>query len=471
MRAFGGGRSLLSVDSLLVATILWLPLPLGSNRPWAWYLAALLACIMLIAARRRLLDLYEAAKRSTDPRWFLAAAGLFVLLPLVQLLPWPDVVLAYVAPGIADAHREAATLLGHVPSAATLDRQATLDEFLRRSAYLAFMLIAAAVAVRRGGLELIARAVVYAALINAIYGIANYLTHGEFLFFKPAMHDYLNVVSGTYVNKNHFAGLMELALPIAVYMVIGSASHSAHAEATQVYRLLKRGRFVGGVATVAVLVTALLLTVSRGGILAMAVASVIGWALFSRRHSGVRVLRYLLPIAVGVVAFVLLLGFHDILRMFAARGLAVGERADLWLNSLQAFPHYWLLGGGAGAYEALFALFKEPVLGVAIYDHTHNDYIEYLLTSGPLGLLAFVALIGFGLQGLNRRRLMALHKSTSGHAATGMLVGAFALCLHGVVDFNFQIPANAALFFMLLGVGLSAYLRHHVPSAGRVDVK
>lgn len=391
--------------------------------------------------------------------WLLVAVGLYLGIPLIQLLPWPDVLLGSIAPGIWDAHQETRTLLDSVVPVATLDIQATLDEFVKRFSYVIFMCVAALVASRRGGIELLSRAVVYSALLNAVYGLANYLTKGDLLFFKPAMHDYLNAVSGTYVNKNHFAGLIEMALPIAAYMAMGRVRRIAGSHKLRLHEVTMQRWVLIDIVVVAVLAIALVLTVSRGALLSMMVAALTGWLLLSdKRQISGNAIRYLALLLAVVFGLFLYLGLGEIAGMYSARGLALGARIDLWMSSLQAYPQYWLLGGGAGAFEALFEPFKVPELGVAIYDHAHNDYIEYLLTTGPFGLAAILLLAFIGLRGLLRREAVHRGEHRSKYVSRGLLIGGLSFCVHGLVDFNFQIPANAAIFFILLGAGLSGYL-------------
>jgi O-antigen ligase len=116
-----------------------------------------------------------------------------------------------------------------------------------------------------------------------------------------------------------------------------------------------------------------------------------------------------------------------------------------------------VLGTGAGTYEWIFPFYKTQNLGGKIFDHAHNDYLEMLTDQGIVGfillgsplLLLFVSI----LKALKNRRDPLLCG-----VMFGVICGVSSMLIHAIVDFNFQIPANAAYFWCLLGVGVSCLL-------------
>jgi O-antigen ligase len=87
------------------------------------------------------------------------------------------------------------------------------------------------------------------------------------------------------------------------------------------------------------------------------------------------------------------------------------------------------------------------------YDHAHNDWAQLLAERGVVGALAWLALplAGFAcaLRAMRRRRDPALRGAAFAAAA-----GLVALAVHGLADFNLQIPANAAFFHAAIALGV-----------------
>ena len=88
------------------------------------------------------------------------------------------------------------------------------------------------------------------------------------------------------------------------------------------------------------------------------------------------------------------------------------------------------------------------------YEHAHNDYLELIAEQGALGA---VLLGGAVFAAMATNMLAFLRRRDLGARAVlfGVNVATVALLIHGLVDFNFHIPANAAYFFVLLGIGIA----------------
>ena len=114
-----------------------------------------------------------------------------------------------------------------------------------------------------------------------------------------------------------------------------------------------------------------------------------------------------------------------------------------------------IFGSGAGTYRWTFPAYKDERFSIGYYEHAHNDYIELLTDQGAVGgglaLGAIASAYVTILAGLRSRHRPALRG-----ALVGSTIGTLALMIHGLVDFNFQIPANAVYFFVLLGLGVAS---------------
>lgn len=243
-------------------------------------------------------------------------------------------------------------------------------------------------------------------------------------------------VFGPYVSKNHYAGYMVMAVPLALAFT---------AEALLALRAEWRARRVGWVALggpsgnafvrraalAMLLVVGLLAAQSRGGLAAFAVAVLaLPLALRQRRIAG--------AIVLGVVTLaVAWMGLGGMLRGMEARGLR-SNRLALWADAARMGRDFPVLGAGFNAFGSAYVPYQ-TIERYEWYGEAHNEYLQVLLDTGVVGAAIAVAL----LVTLFRR---AFRAARLGPLDAGRLASLLALSLHNVVDFNWQIPANAATF-------------------------
>jgi len=113
------------------------------------------------------------------------------------------------------------------------------------------------------------------------------------------------------------------------------------------------------------------------------------------------------------------------------------------MRMIAAFP---AAGCGFGAFNAVYPAFSAPRVRLH-YTHAHDDLLQLGAEGGVLALV----LLAVVLVALARAAARCL-RDTTDPVATGAAFGISALLLHGLVDFNFHIPANAALAAVLSGI-------------------
>jgi O-antigen ligase len=241
-------------------------------------------------------------------------------------------------------------------------------------------------------------------------------------------------VYGSYVNHNHYAGLMELLLPFAVVLAFSGSVRGAK-------------RFLLGFAAM-LMAASVFLSQSRGGMFAVVVETVFLAIFWMRRFSPRKS-------AAVFVAFCLLTALF--LAWIAPE--QVGSRitdthdAARWLihrDSFHMFAAHPFLGSGFGTFATVFPRYR-VFYDVFFINHAHDDYLELLLETGLAGLGVgvwfIVALYREGLRNLRPARL-----SPAALISTAALAGCTGLLAHSFTDFNLHIPANAALFYVLCAV-------------------
>lgn len=418
------------------------PLPYGSNRPWA---IGFLACFALLAFAITLLrDRHWHQWRELPDAWLLG----FLAFSVLQFVPLP----AWLLPGLpAQIAERLPDIDGLGRTAISYDLFGSFAELIRWSTYFAVFAIAQRARSEAQFLALV-YAIFLAGVVNAGYGLANSLTGGA--FDGAVFNAWHQGVAGTYANRNHFAGLMELTIGSGVTLLLHRKVSSLtgrawHGSVPELWLL------VGGIAVAS---SGLLLSGSRGGVLALItallVASFVAW-----RRSGGFSIRPLHVVAVlgALVAISIILVLDDwMLERFRSAAFA-GARLPLWLDTLDLYRDHWLLGIGGGAYLDVFPIYKTDALPLKIYDHAHNDYLEFLSEYGLLGGLMLGA---FFLSAFRRVYARSGRRMKAGTLSVGLgvLVAISAFLAHAFVDFNMHIPANMVIFMVMLGLGNSAYL-------------
>ncbi len=263
--------------------------------------------------------------------------------------------------------------------------------------------------------------------------------------------------TGTYVNRNHFAGLMAMALPMLMALWAAEVlpptgpkgevlrDHPRNRDVKLARRLLLS-------VFVLAVVLALLFTRSRAGIgcglavLAAASMSLV-WNAGSI-HARV-ILGLIAALALALGAYI---GLTPVLERFTAEeiSLSYDGRVRIAAGTLAAGLDFLPLGSGLGTFADVFERYQLESFPGYI-DHAHNDYAEAFLELGVAGIAVMALLTA--AYAMRWRRLLAGRLSRSlGYLQVGAGLGMLALIVHGAFDFNFHIPANAICFSFLAGV-------------------
>lgn len=244
---------------------------------------------------------------------------------------------------------------------------------------------------------------------------------------------------GPYVNHNHYAGLMELLIPIPLVISLSRLAH-------------EKERIAAGIAA-AVMTGTVFLSGSRGGMLAILIEFAVLGVLLARQKKGIR-------IAIGVGAFaIVLVGLLTWLggKQLAERvstistearsELSGGMRLTIDRDAVHMFRERPVTGWGLGAFPTVYPQFRSFYTTFFV-NEAHNDYLQLLVETGLLG---FGAMMWF-LIVLYRSALRKIGDWTSELSAALTLactLGFTGILVHSFFDFNLQIPANAALFYVL----------------------
>ncbi len=269
---------------------------------------------------------------------------------------------------------------------------------------------------------------------------------------------------GPFVNHNHFAGYMELILPLPVALVV---TRAARGELALLYAF---AAVMMGVANI--------VSLSRGGMISLVAALVFVVALGFKPRNEARLgerklLRFGLPAAVsriGAAAVILLtigagvwwVGADPVIRRVEKSELTLNapardprkesffeSRGWIWTDTVAMIRDNWVTGVGLGAFQTAYPIYSQQD-GAVLIGQAHNDYLQIVADCGVLG--AGLALWFIFLVARDTARALRHRDPQMAGTALGAAAGIFALLVHSLFDFNLQLPSNALLFLVLSSV-------------------
>jgi len=328
----------------------------------------------------------------------------------------------------------------------------------------------------RRRLGMLVHAIIIVAVASALFGIARQAIQHAPGFLFPRLQPAVGY--GQFINRNHFAFLMEGSLGLVIGITI---MRSKRRELIPLY-----------LASFVVMCAALVLSNSRGGLLALTAELICAALLFVsfRRTSPVdntakapwwlRLTRSVAARAVMIAALLLVIGAGVV--WLAGDQLALGvenaavemsaadrspshegaRRRDIWHASWLLFKQHPFLGAGLGGYWAEIATFHDAS-GILTPQQAHNDYLELLASGGVVGAALF---IWFVIALINQiRETVNATKGFQRAASLGAIVALAGIAVHSIVDFGLHITVNGLMFVALLVILSLKPIRHRVPGS------
>src|SRR5437879_2517694 len=251
-------------------------------------------------------------------------------------------------------------------------------------------------------------------------------------------------IYGPYVNHNHYAGLMEMLVPIPLVL---SLTHLAST----------RTRAMAAVAA-AVMAGTIFLSGSRGGMLAIVAEFIILAVLLVKQKRSLRTaigIGVFLAIVVGLLIWI---GGAELSKRIATVGplhsdISSDVRTNINRDGLKMFLKKPVRGWGLGTFPIVYPQFRTFYTNFFV-NEAHNDYLQLLV---EMGLLGFGTMLWF-LVTLYTRAIKKIGNwagEMSGAVTLACVLGLSGILVHSAADFNLQIPANAALFYVLCTIAAS----------------
>ncbi len=341
----------------------------------------------------------------------------------------------------------------------SLDAEATQTATFWVALMLLSLLVAANSFLRHQRLAALARFLVYYGMALSLFGlIQNLAWDGRFYWMRYIDTDNITSPFGPFVHHGHYAGYIEMLLPMPMALLVMRCVPSHH-------------RYLYGIAAT-LMGLSVIVSLSRGGMVSLTIQMLfLGW-MATRLTSGQADytghsrfgFRLALTRVGALVAIVASIGLgvfwmgaepviNRVLGQTANNTLSVEglfySRGWIWRDAWTMFKAHPITGVGFGAFGTAFSTYTESDGSVRVTE-AHNDYLQVLSDGGLVaGALVLWFLIAAGRQvyrGLNADDPLRVA------LALGAGTGLVGLLVHSFFDFNLQLPAQALLFVLLVAV-------------------
>ena len=429
--------------------LLW-PLAAFGGRGAGTAIPFSLSCILFALALR-------PACASRGPARALDFAALATaVVTLLQALPLPRGVVDLLSPHAAIVRLALAL---EAPSSAwlplSIDGRATLWASAVTSGAIA-LFFAARTVLARGGLRQTVRGISALGFVFSFVAIAQAATAGRLIYWRFRTEYEGPLPFGPFVNRNHFATWVIMAAPLCLGYIIARANKT---EARPVGSIspgarlarLADGRTLWLTAAGAMMIGALLLSLSRSGILSLAGAGAMSMLVLRRQANAGRGWWLVAVLAVTLGLGISRADLPALADRFIRSGSSVENRLRIWRDTAPVVRDFWLTGTGVGSYRTAM-LYYQRSDRVVQFNQAHNHYLQ-ATAEGGIVLLAIVAGALGALVGAVRERL-ASEGSGVYWIRAGAACGLIAVALQSLWETGLVMPANAALAAVLAAIAL-----------------
>jgi hypothetical protein len=427
------------VAVLLIFVALAWPLAAFGGRSAAAALPYGIACLLLLVVIRPRIG--GALDR---------AINLVAVAVIAQCVPLPGPLVRLFSP-----HREelqVALTLGDAAAAwptFTIHRPSTLWALLVLVAAIAVFWTARA-QFAAGGVRRTVRVISALGAAVSVLAVAQAATAGRNIYWRFPTQFEGPLPFGPFVNRNHFATWVIMALPVC----LGYIAARAGLTALRPPHLSARSRIANRIdprtawlLTAALAMTiGLLLCLSRSGIFALASSSTITLVLVRSRLDRSRRRAMLAGTALVVVVALMWADLPALGGRIAATRAAIADRATIWRETLPIVRDFWITGTGSGTYQRAMYVYQRSDRTV-FFNQAHNHYLQVAAEGG----LALIAALGYAALCLSRAiaRRIAADTSELVWIRIGAACGLGAVALQSVWETGLVMPANAVLAAVL----------------------
>ena len=410
------------------------------------------------------------------PDTTLNFAFLILLMFLVfQVIPLPQPLLRFLSPEAMVVGQKSLSASRAVEPVSQIRDWFSLSPYyypvrmsiIRWSVYVLFFLGLTRVLNSQRRIELTISLILITACFEALYGLAETYSGSAHIWWFKKLRGQRDV-SGTYICRNHFAGLMEMCLLLAAAYAAALSPRKKKRQIISDHRASLRvrlSRFLSGeqrfnkrtliVFSGAVIGIGLIFSASRGGIISAAGAMLCMSLLFVFRRNHRRKGFVILFLFLITSVYALQIGVEYPVGRFRHFDIGITYRARVAKRTMNMVEDYKVGGMGIGNFQYAYPKYSAAEDKNVTLRHAHNDWVQFLAEAGVTGFCLLLA----GMTYYVYRTIRSWRKRTDPFAiclGVAPLGAMTAMAIHSYSDFNLHIPANCLMLVAIMAIGYSA---------------
>lgn len=433
---------------IFIALLLFAPLFYAGNYPpplMALELMALMLAVLLFRNK-------NAWQQIPNTYWVFVLC--IFLLPLLQLLPVPYSLWRILAG--RDAYADSLTAINAAQGMRAISMVPAATEYAWLALLPGLIVFLVTLSLSKEQLKTAVTVFILMAAFQGVLGLMQYGTGPDSILrpFDRGLH-----AQGTYMNRDHLAGLLEMALPIALALLTASLGRH-HATRRHVRSLRQKLALLAethvnkaavyGFASLLILL-ALIFTHSRTGNMLAMVMILLCAVMFATRLGGRNVYGLIGSFVAIGLTLAIEIGMVPVLNRFIQQDPLQDGRWIIFEGTLRAIGEFFPLGSGIGTFAEVYPRFHPAGFDDVFVNYAHNDYLEWIMEGGIFAALMiavfFVLYFARWVKVWKRGEWRLLN-----FIQVGAGIGIFAMMLHTFLDFNLHIPANQIYFAFLAGL-------------------
>ena len=465
------------IDYGILGLLIFCPLPAGSVNEWSILVIQLTVLLMLGAYY--LMKAKPRGNNRVEPsmRWSKYLFFAFFLFLLLQLLPMPKILISVLSSNTIsfqnaysyDFQSMKFLSLSIIPFHSLRQGLELLSYFL-----LGFLIVKTVT--KRDQIKRIITVLVAMGVFQALYGLFELYNKNPRILFYQKIHG-LDSATGTFVNRNHFSGYLEMIIPLAIGLVIARIDLFSMVGLSWRLKLVKLSdKKISShlILSVGIILMSIgvIFSKSRSGIFVLVFSFILIFGLSvlyfeTTKRQAIWTRRFLVALFLVIVFISLQVGINAALERFAMDKPLSEGRPTYWANTLKIFSQYPIFGTGLGTFTSLYPDSGIDGNSYRLY-HAHNDYLEYLTELGVIGMTLLLGGICYVLVNSFLTWRVRRHPEVKG-IALGGIVSVVCMLVHSLTDFNLHIPANMLLFSVILS--LTVVTAHYKRGKGNKNPK
>ena len=364
-------------------------------------------------------------------RLLFITLAIFIIYGILQAVPLPTSVLKVISPHSFEIQSFYSVSSGNTMTL-SLNRYRTIYETIKGAAFLIVFALSATSLSERDTLRDTLKTFTVFGFFLAVFALVQKATSSNSLYWFRELTLGGNPF-GPFVNRNHFAGLIGMLIPLGLGLAITQRE--------------KEKKLLFGFMTV-IMAVSLFFSLSRGGTISFFTGVALFMVLMFQYDKGSRKLWMIGFFVTVVLCYVIYLGIDPLIERFYKTDISSEERIVVWSATWTAVRDFWLTGSGLGSFINIFPLYSPPSVQGGVYDYAHNDYLEFFLETGLVGTIFLVVFLALLLYTVIKNPL----RSRIGVLRAAALTSAFTMMVHSIFDFNLHILSNMLMFACILGM-------------------